>query len=159
MPWPFLSRPLSYSIAQIETEWVSKFYDAVRQREGYSHADILQLIRRCIKVFHEDKLVSRLRDVDGDEDKALVNKVAKVVYLELYSQLQRQRGKDSDDWATTPSYFFMSVTMTRKTSSLNISSTSWPSSFPVTYWWKGRLLFGSITYWMGRLISEMDNRP
>lgn len=95
MPWPILPRPLSYSIAEIETEWVSNFYDDIRKREEYSHADIVSLIRRCIKVFHEDKLVSRLREVDGDEDKALVNEVAKLVYLELYDQLQRQRGEGS----------------------------------------------------------------
>ena len=97
MPWPILSRPLSFSIAQIQREWVSKFYDAVREREGYSHTDIAQLIRRCIKVFHQDKLISRLRDVDDDEDKELVNEVAKLVFLELYAQLQRQRGDDSDN--------------------------------------------------------------
>ena len=97
MPWPILKRPLSYSIASIEKGWVSGFYDAVRSRESHLGIDVASLIKRCIKVFHEDKLVSRLRDIDGDEDKALVNQTAKVVFLELFAQLRCQRGDDPDD--------------------------------------------------------------
>ena len=96
IPWPILNRPFSYSITSIEKDWVSQFYDAVRSRENQLHTDVVSLIKRCVKVFHEDKLVSRLRDIDGDEDKALVNKTAKVVFLEVFAQLQRQRGDEPD---------------------------------------------------------------
>lgn len=97
IPWPILQRPLSYSIASIEKGWVSDFYDAVRSREDHLHTNVASLIRRCTKVFHEDKLLNRLRDIDGDEDKALVKETAKVVFLEVFSQLQRQRGDNLDN--------------------------------------------------------------
>lgn len=96
IPWPILNRPFSYSITSIEKGWVSDFYDAVRSREDLN-TDVASLIRRCVKVFHQDKLLSRLRDIGGDETKILINESAKGVFLEVLSQLQRQKGDDPDN--------------------------------------------------------------
>ena len=85
IPWPVLHRPLSYLIQDIAPEWVAAFFMALRNEPEYHEAYVQTLIRRSMKVFYEDTIVAHLA-FTKEEDKALVRRVSRVVWLELSRQ-------------------------------------------------------------------------
>ena len=86
IPWPVLHRPLSYLIQDVAPEWVAAFFTALRNEPEYHEAYIQTLIRRSMKVFYEDTIVSNIGFTEEEEDKALVRTVSRVVWLELSRQ-------------------------------------------------------------------------